>query len=224
MREIDLTIGVTFTMTSSWKHVTQRMSLGLSTLLLVVLLAACGGTGGTGTGSTPTPKPPTPTPTPTTPAVAMQIYTGTNYSISYPQAWQKSASGNQVTFADPLVTKNIMTIVMVPNPAGAQSASSIADESLPLIDKTLLTNAQPATVSSTVTVSGDTWAQRSATGELAITDPGTQGTLFMLVDNHPANAANTEAYEIYYYGPTSTFTQANVLAFQPMLQSFKFKA
>lgn len=207
-------------MTSSWKHVTQRMSMGLSAVVLIVLLAACGGSGGTGSTATPTPKPPTPTPT--TPAANMQTYTGTNFSISYPQGWQKSASGNQVTFDDPLVTKDYMTIVTIPNPGGTQSASALADTTMPLVEKTLLTNAKPATVAPTVTVGGESWTQRSATGELALTDPGTQGTLFLLIDNHPANAANTQAYEIYYYGPTSTFSQSDTLAFQPMLQSFKF--
>lgn len=213
-------------MSSSWKHVTRRMSLGLGVVLLMVLLAACGGGSSGSTGTTPTPKASTPTPTPTTavPTANMKTYTGKDFSISYPQTWQESASGNQVTFADPLVTKDIVTIVAVPNPAGAQSASDIADSSMPLIEKTLLTKAQPATVAPTVTVAGESWAQRSATGDLALTDPGTQGTLFLLVDNHPANAANTQAYEIYYYGPTSTFSQSNTLAFQPMLQSFKFTA
>lgn len=208
-------------MKASWKHVTQRMSIAFSSLVLVVLLAACGGSGSTSSSNTiPTPKPPTPTPTP---AVTMQTYTGTSFSISYPQGWQKSASSNQVTFADP-VSKNIVTIVTVANPAGTQSASALADATLPPIEKALLSNAKTATVAPTVTVGGDTWAQRSATGELALTDPGTQGTLVMLIDNHPANAANTLAYEIYYYGPSATFTQADVLAFQPMLQTFKFVA
>ena len=153
----------------------------------------------------------------------MQQYMGTGFSLSYPQGWQKSASGNQVTFLDPL-SKNVVTIVSVANPAGAESASALADTTLPLIEKTLLSKGQTATVAPTTTVAGDTWAQRSATGELAITDPGTQGTLMMLIDNHPAQAANTKAYEIYYYGPSATFTQSNTLAFQPMLQSFKFTA
>jgi hypothetical protein len=210
-------------MISSWKHVTRRRSLGLGVVLLMVLLAACGGSGGaSSTGSTPTPKPPTPTPTPTVATANMKTYTGTNFSISYPATWQESASGNQVTFADALVTKDIMTIVTVPNPAGAQSASSLADATMPAVEKVMLTNSQPATVAPTVTVGGESWVQRSATGDLALTDPGTQGTMFLLVDNHPANSANTQAYEIYYYGPTSTFSQSNTLAFQPMLQSFKF--
>lgn len=217
--------GLVFDMNTSCKHVTQRMSIAFCSLVLVVLLAACGG-GSTGAASTLTPTTQAPTPTPTTaaPAGTMKTYTGAHFSISYPSTWQESSSGNQVTFADPLVSKDIMTIVTVPNPMGAQSASALADTTLPLIEKTLLKNAQTATAAPTTTVGSDTWQQRSATGELAITDPGTQGTLYMLVDNHPANASDTMAYEIYYYGPTSTFAQSNTLAFQPMLQSFKFTA
>jgi hypothetical protein len=153
----------------------------------------------------------------------MQVYTGAKFSISYPQTWQKSASGNQVTFVDS-ISKNVVSIVTVANPAGANSASALADATLPLIEKTLLSDAKTATVAPTVTLAGETWAQRSATGDLALTDPGTVGTLMMLVDNHPANAADTQAYEIYYYGPSATFTQADALAFQPMLQTFKFAA
>lgn len=153
----------------------------------------------------------------------MQQYTGAKFSISYPQGWQESASGNQVTFVDP-VSKNVMTIVTVENPGGAQSSSALADATLPLIEKTLLSDGKTATVAATATVAGETWAQRSATGGLALTDPGVQGTLMMLIANHPASAPDTKAYEIYYYGPTATFTQATTLAFQPMLQSFKFTA
>jgi hypothetical protein len=152
----------------------------------------------------------------------MQTYKGKDFSISYPQGAQQSASGNQVTFLDP-ITKNVMTIVTVPNPGGAQPAGALADATLPLINKTLLKNAQPATVAPTVTVAGETWVQRSSTGDLAITDPGTPGTLYMLIDNHPANAATTQAFEIYYYGPTATWSQAQAV-FQAMLQTFKFTA
>ncbi len=213
-------------MNASWRHVTQRMSIVFCSLLLVLVLAACGGSGGSTTG-TATATPASATPTATTaasnPAASMVQYTGTTFSISYPQSWQKSASGNQVTFLDP-ISKNVVTIVTVANPAGAQSPSALADGSLPLIEKTLVSDGKNATVAPTVTINGETWAQRSATGTLALTDPGTPGTLFLLVNNHPASAPTTQAYEIYYYGPTSTFTEANTLAFQPMLQSFKFTA
>lgn len=212
-------------MTSSWKHVTQRMSLGLSTLLLVVLLAACGGTGSTGSGSTPTPKPPTPTPT--TPAVAMQTYTGTNYSISYPQNWKvdsSSAQGISQTAIHDDVSGNAFTIVGTPDPGGVSSASSLADITIQTLEKSTVKNAQTVSVAPTVTINGVTWAQRSITGTTTVNGQDVPATIFLLVTLHPANAANTTAYQLIYGGPTVTFAQANVLAFQPMLQSFKFKA
>lgn len=209
------------------KSVTQRFSLVLSTLVLVILLAACSNTSGGGTTlniptPTPTPKPPTPTPTP---AIVMKTYTGPAFSISYPADITESASTNasvsQVTFADS-VGKNIMTIITLPNPGGTLTASALADPTMTQFNQTLLKGGQAATIGSTATVGGDTWLQRSATGDLAITDPGTQGTLVALFDVHPASGAKSQVYEIVYYGPATTFAQASTQVFQPMLQSFKF--
>lgn len=115
-----------------------------------------------------------------------------------------------------------MTIITLPNPGGTLTASALADQTMTQFDQTVLKNGQPATIAPTVTVGGDTWLQRSSTGDLAVTDPGTQGTLVALFDVHPATGAKSQVYEIVYYGPTATFAQANLLAFQPMLQSFKF--
>lgn len=203
------------------KKMVQRIVLSTCMLLLAMLLAACSGLGGTAS-STPTPSAPTPTPSPTTPAAAFQTYTGTTFTISYPQGAQKTSSGNQVTFLDP-TTKNVMTIVTVPNPGGVAGASTVSQTSMSEFEKTLLSNAKPATIAPTASVGGDSWVQSSATGNLAVTDPGTPGTLVLLVDNHPANSASTMTYEIVYYGPTATWSQANTV-FQAMLQSFKFTA
>lgn len=202
------------------KSVTQRFSLSLCTLVLVILLAACGGTGGATTSTptpTPTPQPPAPTPTP---AVVMQTYTGTHFSISYPTGITESASGNQATFVDP-VGKNIMTIITLANPGGALTASTIADQTMPAFNQSLLKNGKTATIAPTASVGGDTWVQRSSTGELAITDPGVQGTMVALFDTHTVGGTSM-IFEIVYYGPTATFEQANTLAYQPMLQTFKF--
>lgn len=202
----------------SRKPVTQYISITLSSLLLGILLVACGSTGSANSGSTPTPKTTTPTP-----SVAMQTYAGKNFKINYPQGWQQNASGNQVTFSDP-ISKNIMTITVTPNPGGASSVKLEADTTLKFFEKTLVKDGKDATIAPTATVGGDSWVQLSATGELSITDPGTQGTLVQLADDHPANSASSQLYEILYYGPTSTFTQASTMAFQPMLQSFTFVA
>lgn len=197
-------------MTSSWRSVTQRMSVALCSALLVVLLAACG----TGGSATPTPKS---TPTiPPTPTVAMQTYTGTGYTISYPQGIVAKASGNGVSFTD-TTTGNMLVISEAPNPGGAASTSVSANASMQIYEKTFLTNAQPATVAPTATVGSESWVQLSATGTLAFLEAGTPGTLIQLADTHSGTL-----YEIVYFGPTSTFTQANTMVFQPMLASFKF--
>jgi hypothetical protein len=201
-------------MTSSWRSVTQRISVALCSALLVLLLAACGGTGTTGGSATPTPKS---TPTiPPTPTVAMQTYTGTGYTISYPQGIAAKASGNGVSFTD-TTTGNMLVISEASNPGGAASTSVSANASMQIYEKTFLTNAQPATVAPTATVGSESWVQLSATGTLAFLDAGTPGTLIQLADTHSGTL-----YEIVYFGPTSTFTQANTMVFQPMLASFKF--
>ena len=203
-------------------NVARRLIPGVCLLMLTIVLAACSGLSGI-TGGSPTPTPtPSPRPSPTASA-ATQTYKGNGYTIAYPQGWKVQPSGNQVVFQD-AQGLNVMTIVIVPNPGGLNSADNIADTTFPLVEKTLLTNPQPATnVLSTTTVAGDTWSQRGATGTLASGAP-VQGELIMLVDNHPLNSPNTQTYEIYYGGPSLTFAQVNATYFQAMLQSFKFTA
>ena len=199
-------------MISFWKHVTQRMTFVLSIWLLVTVLAACGGSGGTAANRPVSASP--------TSASALRTYTGTGFSMSYPSGWHKNASGDQVTFADP-VGRNVLAVFADPDLMGAQSASTVADQAMSRFEGTLLANAQAITVPPTYAIAGVTWVQRSATGILAITDPGVQGSFFLLVANYPANAKNTTTYEVEYYGPAATFSQANV-NFIAMLRSFSF--
>jgi len=201
------------------KHVIQRIALSAGMLLLVMLLTACSGIGGTGS-ATPTPtSAPTPTPSPTAPTVTMQTYKGATFTIDYPQGVQKGGSGDDVSFADP-ATQDTMTIVSIADPNGIAGASTIAQTSLASFEKSLLSNAKSATIAPTATVGGESWVQKSATGDLAA-EANTPGTLVLLVDNHPANSPSTKTYEIVYYGPTATWNQANIV-FQIMLQSFTF--
>lgn len=217
-------------MSSSWKHVTRRMSIACCSLLLVVLLAACGGSGNNGTGSaTATPaatQAPTATATPAAPAVTMKTYTGTDYSISYPSTWQVTSSNgqaaNQVAIQD-ATTGNGLTIVGTPDPNGVSSADSLASISAQTIAKSVVKNGQVTSLSS-VTLNGVTWAQRQITGTITLQGQDVPAKIILLVATHPANSATTKAYQLFYGGPTATFDQANTLAFQPMLQSFKFTA
>lgn len=203
------------------KRMIQRIALSAGMLLLVMLLAACSGLGGTGS-ATPTPAAtPTPPPSPTAPVAAMQTYKGTTFTIEYPQGAQETSTSNEVTFIDP-ATKDALAIVTLPNPNGVVGVNTEAQTSMSGFEKTLLSNARPATIAPSATVGGDSWVQSSATGGL-VADSGTPGTLVQLVDNHPAHAASTMTYEIVYYGPTATWSQANTV-FQTMLQSFAFTA
>lgn len=213
-------------MSSSWKHVTRRMSLGLGVALLMVLLAACGGGSSGSTGTTPTPKASTPTPTPT-PAVAMQTYTGNGFTVSYPQGWTPDASNSQgisqVAITDK-TTGNAFTIVATPDPGGISSADKLADASIQALSKAAVKDGKAVSVDPSVTINGVTWAQRAITGTTTVNGQSVPVKVILLVTVHPASAANSQAYQLIYGGPTLLFDQTNTQIFQPMLQSFKFTA
>jgi len=210
----------------SWKHVTRRVSISLSAVVLMVFLAACGGGGSTGS-ATPTPTSPASNPSPTTPSVAMQTFTGNGFTISYPQSWQKTSSNsqglNQVAFHDE-TTGNAFTIVMTPDPEGAASADKIADTSVQTLSSVAVKNGKPATVPASTTINGITWSQRAITGTVAVNSQDVPAKVIVLVTIHPANSATSQAFELFYGGPTFTFDLVNTQIFQPMLQSFKFTA
>ncbi|GHO65186.1 hypothetical protein KSC_040780 [Ktedonobacter sp. SOSP1-52] len=191
-----------------WKRATRYTTLALSIWFLLTALAACGDT----TTSDPQPK--------SAPVVTLRTYQGAGFTLNYPSNWGVHASGNQVTFADPQ-GRNVLAIFADPDRAGEPDASVVADQAMSHFKGTLLANAQDISAPQTFTTGKVTWIQRSATGSLAITDPGVQGNLFLLVTNFPPQAKNTVTYEVEYYGPTATFGQANV-SFMQMLQSFTF--
>jgi hypothetical protein len=207
-------------MTSSWKRVTRRMSIALSSILLVVLLAACGGTGTTGnTGSgTPTPTAtPSPTPTP-----AVTTYTGNGYTISYPKDWQQSATAGQATFQD-AQGLNALGVLVVPNPNGAQQAGTVQAATLTgAVKGANMTNTSPANLSASVSVGGETWLQKGTTGTASKGGASAPYEVVILAVNHPANAANTQIYELIYAGPLLGSTLLDQQIFQAMLASFKF--
>lgn len=207
-------------MTFSWKHVTRQVSISLSFIVLITVLAACGGGGGTAS-STPTPS--APTPAPTTASVGMQTFTGNGFSISYPQNWQKTTSSSQTVFSDE-TAGNAFTIVQTADPGGAASADTIATASIQAIAKTVLKNGKTETVPATVSINGTTWSQRAVTGDVEANGQTVPAKLVLLVAIHPASAVTSQSFQLFYVAPTLTFDQANLLVFQPMLQSFKFTA
>ena len=215
-------------MITSWKHVTQWMSVGLSSVLLILLLAGCSGIPGTSSAATPTPKPsPTATPTvaPTaTPSMPVQTYMGTGFTIQYPQTWKAQASQAGVAFTD-AQQLNTFTLAFAPNPGGVATTTKEADASLSLIENAGgISKVQPVNLPATTTVGGETWDQRGVTGTVTTNGIAVPGELILLVDNHPASSPTTKAFEIYYAGPAASFQQENSQIFQFMLQTFKFTA
>jgi len=209
-------------MTSSWKSVAQRMSIALSSALLVVLLAACSGLGSTGASSTPTPTAnPSPTPSPT-PAVT--TYTGDGYTISYPQNWTKSVTSGQVTFQDSLGV-NALVVVVAPNPNGIAQPSTVLDATLAgAVKEANMTSTSPANLPASVSLAGETWTQKGTTGTASKGGISSSYEAVVLATNHPANAPNTKVFELVYAGPLVGSTLMDAQIFQPMLQSFKFTA
>ena len=218
-------------------YLSHGITMALCSLILAVLLVACGGSSTSGTTTTPTPvptSPPASTPTtppastPTTPPAsptaasgAMTVYSGNGFTISYPQNWQITKKANNLfTFADS--TGGIkMTITVAPDPNGTISADSVASTALQAA-KVLLKNSQTVSVPSTTTVGGESWSQISASGTQRLNNQDTNVQVVVLADVHPANTPLSKSFTIVYQAPVSTFSQDDTAYFQPMLQSFKF--
>ncbi len=203
-----------------------RSIVFVCSICLALALAACG-SATTTTGSTPTAtsqpsSSPTAasTPTTSTSSTTLTTYTGKGYSIGYPQGWKVNTSGNSVVFTDSSGVYNF-TLVTSPNPGGIASPDTIVNAGVNGV-KGSLTNTQTVNVPASTTIGGDTWVQKSITGDSSAA--GQTGTVQMVVasDNHPANSPSTNSYTIIYATLQATFDAANGQYFQPMLQSFKF--
>ena len=209
------------------RHLSQGITMALCSLILAVLLVACGGSSTNGTTSTPTSAPastPTLSPTSTSPSAAtgaMTAFQGNGFTISYPQTWQINQKANNIfTFTDS--TGGIkMTITVAPDPNGTISADSVASAALQAA-QVLLKNAKTVSVPSTTTVGGDSWSQVSASGTQRLNNQDTNVQVVVLAIVHPANTLLSKSFTILYQAPVATFSQDNTTYFQPMLQSFKF--
>jgi hypothetical protein len=156
--------------------------------------------------------------------VQLQTYTGKGFTIEYPQNWKAQSSQAGVVFSD-AQQLHTLTIAVAPNPGGIASPDKEADAALSLLEKSGgISSAQPANLPATTTVGGESWVQRGITGSAMVNGTAVPGELVVLVDNHPAQSPSTQAFEIYYGGPSVDFQQQNSLVFQPMLQTFKFTA
>ena len=209
------------------RHLSQGITMALCSLILAVLLVACGGSSTNGTTSTPTSAPastPTLSPTSTSPSAAtgaMTAFQGNGFTISYPQTWQINQKANNIfTFTDS--TGGIkMTITVAPDPNGTISADSVASAALQAA-QVLLKNAKTVSVASTTTVGGDSWSQVSASGTQRLNNQDTDIQVVVIANVHPANTLLSKSFTILYQAPIATFSQDNTTYFQPMLQSFKF--
>jgi hypothetical protein len=205
--------------------------LASCSMILAVLLVACGGSTTSGTTATPTPAPtstptavatPTsPSTTPTTATGAMIAYSGNGFTISYPQNWQIATRGNNLfTFTDSTGMIKL-TITVAPDPNGAISASSVAAVALQAA-QALLKNSQTVSVPATTTVGGESWSQVSVSGTQRLNNQDTNIQVVAIANVHSANSLLSKSFNIVYQAPVATFSQDNTTYFQPMLQSFKF--
>ena len=205
-------------MTSLRKPVTQRLSLSVITLLLIVLLAACSSPSSTAGSSTPAVTPsPTPLPTP-----AVTTYTGDGYTISYPKDWTKSVTSGQTTFQDSLGA-NALGVVVVSNPNGLAQPSTVLNATLAgSVKGANMTNTSPANLPASVSLAGETWVQKGTTGTVSKGGASTSFEVVVLTTNHPAHTSKTKLFAFVYAGPLAGSTLADAQIFQAMLASFKF--
>ena len=207
----------------------QLILYGMSSIILVVLLAACQGDNGGGTSSataTPTSASTatsTLTPTATPIKVNLKLYVGVGYTIGYPAGWSVSTGTDGiVSFTDPK-GGGYLAVTTQSNPQGAISATDLVDTGLRVF-RSQAQNYQQLTVNPTTTVAGETWSQGAATGDITPTGQTTSVTtqVVVIADNHPPNSATTQGFTIAYGVDQQTFDFANQSYFQPMLQSFIF--
>ena len=209
------------------KSIPRGMALFSCAIICTIFLAACGG-GSTASNPTPTPttaaKPsPTTPPTTTPPATAGFVtYTGSGFTIKYPQGWKANPAGKGIGFADPSDIYNL-TILITPDPGGLASPDTVVNASIQGVKGTFK-NPQTVNVPATVTIGGDSWVQKSISGDFSF--GGQSGVVQLVVasDNHPANSPSTNSFTVIYATLQATFDTANAQYFQPMLQSFKFTA
>lgn len=220
---------------TAWEHVAAhrgpvrrragwRALFMLSFLCLVVFsLAGCDDQG-SGASSLPTTIPSSPqvvlsTPPPVA-TVTFQSYTGSVFSLQYPQAWVVRSAGTVVSLSDASGTYNL-TVNLQPNANGQLSANQLADASLTSA-KAALTNPQSVAVSPTIRMAGTSWSQRAVSGVTLSNGVQIQREVIILATNHPPRAADTRGIVLIYTGLKQSFSQASSTYFAPMLHTFTF--
>ena len=211
----------------------SRLVLGVCSLFLVCLLAACG-SGGASSGTTsasPSAITPAPTrqatsaPTQLSSTTSLTTYTGNGFRISYPQGWTvvKETTGS-VIFVDEHTgaTKGSHFAITLGKPGLVHPTST----TLNFWQQAFMAQPhyQKVDIAPTAMVGGDSWDQIAATSDEPVsgqTRP-VNAELVVMADNHPATSPTARSWQIQYTTFTNDFVQMNANLFQPMLQSFKF--
>lgn len=212
----------------------RRVTAGLCVLLLILLLSACGGSNNSNTSSNtsndtssnnndvrPVQQVLTPTAT-ATPALSLKQYTGSGFTLKYPQDWKVTTSNTAVTFTDPS-GKYSMTMNSQSNWNGSTSANQLVTKEITNVKKGLK-NEQVVDMPATTTVGGQSWTQQAISGTSTVNGKSSDTETVALGANHPARAANTRGYTITYTAPKDEFSQTNTTYFMPMLDTFTFTA
>lgn len=209
-------------MQSSIRHV-HRSTFTVGLFLFTLILTACGSFTES-PASTPTPSPRSSPPLQSTPSPAGQsgfaLFTGDGYTIDYPVGWKASGSKDNVTIQDPTTIYNF-AIEVTANPEGIASASTVVNLSINAA-KSKFKNPQNENVPATVTVGGESWAQKSASGTTTEQGQSVDVQLYILADNHPASTPATKSFVIVYTTAKQLMPVAISTYFHQMLQSFKF--
>ena len=168
------------------RYFTRWSALAMCSLIIAVLLVACGGSSSSGTTSTPVP-------TPTTPSAIRKI--------------GKLPKKPIISSLLPDSTGGInLTITVAPDPNGAISADTVASTALTAA-QVLLKNAQKVSVPSTTTVGGYSWSQISASGTQRLNNQDTNVQVVALAVVHPVNTPLSKSFMIFDHAPVSTFSQ-----------------
>ena len=225
------------------KCLARRVTAGLCVFLLVLLLAACGGSNNSGatsntgsntsndtsTGSNntndsnarPVQQMVTPTATATASSkLTLKEYTGSGFTIKYPQDWKVTNSSTSIAFTDPSGNYS-MTVNSQSNANGAMSEDQLVTNELENVKKGLKDD-QTVNMPATATVGGQSWTQQAVSGSSTVNGKSSEVQTVVLGTNHPTHAADTKGYSITYAAPKDEFSQTSTTYFTPMLDTFTF--
>jgi hypothetical protein len=205
-----------------YRHFLRLVLLIACSLILTVVLAACGG-GTTASKPTPTPKPsPSPSPTATQtprPAVGTTTYKGNGFTLTYTQGWKVTSTSSGVEFSDPTNAFHFI-VVVAPNTSGV-SASTLLSAEIQAIDSTLK-NVKVVEGPTQTSLAGDTAEQEEIEGTDTTSSPSITTDIQFISDNHPNNKTPTTNFTIFYGAAASQMHAATTDYFQQMLDSFAF--